>query len=200
MEAQLQRWHGRPQIVRLVEQFGLFFQAFGFKRNYGRIWATLYLSPRPLEQAELGSLLGLSAGLISTGLRELERIGAVRQAEPGGSRRARYQAERRLLRTVATILTRRDLEAVLALRAAVVGARAELPSSIDLDWVHQRLSLVDDVSRLYEVLARLVVRVSHMPEAALEPVIRGLRGSRAAFSSRFGALREPARGEPGDQR
>ncbi len=176
---ELKSWHEHPAVQGLVEQFGLFFQAFGFKRNIGRIWATLFLSPRGLDQAELSDLLGLSAGLISTGLRELERIGAVRVTHAPGSRKALYEAERRLLRTVATILTRRDLEAVLALRAAVVQARVALPRGSTKAWCHERLALVEDVTRLYESLARLVVKVSHGPEGAMGSIIRALRNTRA---------------------
>jgi DNA-binding transcriptional regulator GbsR (MarR family) len=179
VHADLKSWHDQPAVQRLVDQFGLFFQAFGFKRNIGRIWATLFLSPRALDQAELCAMLGLSAGLISTGLRELERIGAVRVTSPPGCRRAHYEAEHRLLRTVATILTRRDLEAVLALRDAVALARQTLPTGRSKVWCHERLALVHDVTRLYEVLARLVVRVSHGPELALGTIIRALRNTRA---------------------
>ena len=175
----LHDWHRIPAVRRLVDQFGLFFQAFGFKRNIGRIWGTLYLSPRGLDQAELSAVLELSAGLISTGLRELEQIGAVRITTSRGSRKAKYEAERRLLRTVATILTRRDLEAVLALRDTVVQARAAIPVGSTKAWCHDRLALVEDVTRLYEVLVRLVVRVSHGPEVALGSIIRALRNTRA---------------------
>jgi DNA-binding transcriptional regulator GbsR (MarR family) len=175
----LRTWHENPAMQGLVDQFGSFFQAFGFKRNLGRIWATLYLSPRPLDQGELSEILGLSAGLISTGLRELEGFGAVRVTTSRGSRRALYEAERRLLRTVATILTRRDLEAVLALREVVIQARASLPQGTTKAWAHERLALVEDVTRLYEVLARLVVRVSHGPEARMGSIIRSLRNTRA---------------------
>jgi DNA-binding transcriptional regulator GbsR (MarR family) len=183
----LQSWHEHRSLRRLVDQFGSFFQAFGFKRNLGRIWATLYLSPRPLDQAELSQILGLSAGLISTSLRELEGFGAVRVTTAQGSRRALYEAERRLLRTVATILTRRDLEAVLALREVVVQARTALPQGSTKAWVHERLALVEDVTRLYEVLARLVVRVSHGPEARMGSIIRALRNTRAWLPGLGGA-------------
>lgn len=189
----LQAWHDHPAVQRLVDQFGSFFQAFGFKRNIGRIWGTLYLSPRALDQAELSSVLNLSAGLISTGLRELDQIGAVRVTASPGSRRALYEAERRLLRTVATILTRRDLEAVLALRDVVIEARAALPRGSTKAWCHERLALVEDVTRLYEVLARLVVRVSHGPEAAMGSIIRALRNTRGWLPSLGSTTPPPSR-------
>ena len=40
----------------------------------GRIWATLYLAPEPLSQNEICDLLGLSTGLVSSSLKELERL------------------------------------------------------------------------------------------------------------------------------
>ncbi|MFH1464111.1 MAG: hypothetical protein ABIO70_06980 [Pseudomonadota bacterium] len=174
---EIEAWHRRPAVAAFVDHVGDFFQAFGFKRNVGRIWAALYLSPGSLDQAELGSILGLSSGLISTGLRELEAIGAVRAEVRPGCRRVQYSAEQRLLRVVATILTRRDLEAVLALRAAVHAARASLPPSTS--WAQERLALVDDVTHLYESLAGLVVRISRARLPALGPLVRSLRGPRA---------------------
>jgi hypothetical protein len=68
---------------------------------------------------------------------------------------------------------------VLALREAVVLARRQLPRGSTKAWCHDRLALVEDVSRLYEVLVKLVVRVSQGPEAALGSIIRALRNSRA---------------------
>jgi DNA-binding transcriptional regulator GbsR (MarR family) len=151
-------WHQHPAVPELVDRIGDFFQAFGYKRNVGRIWAVLYLSPRSLDQTELAAILGLSSGLISTGLREIETIGAIQAEVRPGCRRVQYSAERRLLRVVATILTQRDLAAVLALRTAVGAARAALPPSAT--WAQERLARMDDVTHFYEGLATLVVRLA----------------------------------------
>jgi DNA-binding transcriptional regulator GbsR (MarR family) len=177
---ELAAWHARPAVRAFVDHAGSFFQAFGFKRNVGRLWATLYLTPGTLDQAELGAILGLSSGLISTGLRDLERLGAVRAEVIPGCRRVQYAAEPGLLRVVAAILTRRDLEAVLALRAAVRAARDGLPAGVG--WADQRLVLVDDVTHLYEALVNLVVRLSHARVPALGAVVRGLRSRLSAFT------------------
>jgi DNA-binding transcriptional regulator GbsR (MarR family) len=174
---ELSAWHQQPAVVVLVDRIGDFFQAFGFKRNVGRLWAVLYLSPRSLDQAELGTILGLSSGLISTGLRELESIEAIQAEVRPGCRRVQYRAEPRLLRVVATILTRRDLAAVLELRATVRAARDALPPTAT--WARERLALMDDVTRLYERMAGLVVRLSRANLPALGLLARSLRGTPA---------------------
>lgn len=176
LHASLPTWHAHPAALQLVEAFGSFFVAFGFKRNVGRCWAVLFLAPEPLDQAALCSRLEVSAGLVSEALKELEGAGAIRSAAVPGSRRIHYRAEPRLLRTVATILLRRDLEAVLALRRAVVAARRDLPQGGG--FAASRLALVEDVTRLYELLARWVVRLSRLPDAALGSTVRVLRNTR----------------------
>ena len=56
---------------------------WGFKHNMGRIWATLYLSERPLTARELKEGLGISVGSVSMTLAELERWGVVHVAAGG---------------------------------------------------------------------------------------------------------------------
>lgn len=180
---EVQAWHAQPALQGFSEAAGAFFQAFGFKRNVGRLWAVLYLAPGPLDQAELAEILDLSAGLISMGLRELEGLGAVRAEVVPGHRRVRYSAEPRLLRVVAAILTRRDLEAVLAFRAGAQAARAALPAGGASALARERLVLVDDVTHLYEALATLVVRLSHARVPALGPVLDRLRARLPGFLS-----------------
>ncbi len=195
MQRDLAAWHERPELQQLREQFGAFFFHFGFRRNLGRIWATLYFTPRPLDQGELASLLGLSSGLISSSLTELERTGAVRVIAQPGRRRACYEAERRLLRTVATILTRRDLEAVHALRDTVLAARrsglgGELRAG-EPTWFDARLQRVLDIAELYELLARLVVRAARLPEPALNHLVRALRNTRQLLPGRDASGNNP---------
>jgi DNA-binding transcriptional regulator GbsR (MarR family) len=174
-------WREEP-ILRLEEQFGSFFEHFGFRRNLGRVWLTLYLSEVPLDQGELGARLGLSVGLISAGLRELEQVGAVRVVSRPSARKSYYEAERNLLRTVATILVRRDLEAVRALGELVQETRAKLPDSLTpyaRESLEERLDRVSDLTELYELMARLVIRVARNPEVGLSRLLRFLRTSRS---------------------
>lgn len=168
-----------PEILGLEDQICTFFEHFGFRRNLGRIWAVLFLFAEPMDQAELGRRLGLSAGLISAALRELEQIGAVRSAQKNNPRRILYQAEPNLLRTVSTILARRDLEAVRALHERVSLSRKRLAQAPDLPaGLDDRLALVEDLAELYELLARLVIRLGRDPSRGLGRLLRLLRASR----------------------
>jgi HTH-type transcriptional regulator, glycine betaine synthesis regulator len=167
-----------PVLREVEEHFGAFFEHFGFRRNLGRVWAALYTNPRPLDQAELGRHLNLSAGLISASLRELEQIGAVRHTQAPG-RRLLYEAEPRLIRTVSTILARRDLEAVRTLRRAVVDVKARFRHPDDPAGFEHKLGVVEDMAELYELMARLVIRVAGNPESGLSRLVRLLRAVRS---------------------
>jgi len=51
-------------------------RVWGFKRNMGRVWAVLYLSPEPLTAQDLRDLLRLSSGAVSMILSDLSRWGS----------------------------------------------------------------------------------------------------------------------------
>lgn len=167
-----------PALMAAVDAFGQFFERFGLRRNVGRTWAMLYLAPRPLDQAALGELLDLSAGLVSGALTELLHWGAVRARTVPGERRTFYEAEDRLLRIVANILARRDLCAVRDLREAMARARTECQPAGFTRLLRRRLRAVEALTELYEALAGLVIRASTVSDAAVGPLVRLLRGAR----------------------
>lgn len=153
----------QTEIAALVEQLGSFFDRFGFKRNIGRIWAILYLSPGPLTQREIGELLDVSAGLVSASLKELEHWNAIRQVSIRGERTTQYEAEEKLLRIVASILVKRELHAVRALGDAVIAAGDALPPSPWRNLITRRLQAIEDTTRLYEALVGMIRQMSHFP-------------------------------------
>lgn len=162
-----------PSMRAAREALGLFFERFGLRRNVGRVWAVLYLSHDPLDQATVQGTLDLSAGLVSAALKELEHYGAVRPLSVSGERRTYYVAEDRLLRIVANILAKRDLCAVRDLREAVAIARKNCPKS-----ARSRLRQVEVTADLYEALTKLVIKVSGMPGSAVLGITRMLKSGR----------------------
>jgi DNA-binding transcriptional regulator GbsR (MarR family) len=162
-----------PSMRGAREALGLFFERFGLRRNVGRVWAVVYLSPDPLDQARIQVSLDLSAGLVSAALKELEHYGAVRPLSLPGERRTFYEAEDRLLRIVAKILAKRDVCAVRDLREAVTHARKHAPKS-----ARDRLRQVELAADLYEALTKLVVKVSGMPGSAVLGITRMLKSGR----------------------
>jgi DNA-binding transcriptional regulator GbsR (MarR family) len=160
------------ETVVLADQLALFFERFGFRRNLGRLWATLFLAAEPLSQQQLGERLSLSAGLVSSGLKELDHFAMVTTVTTPGERRAYYRAETRLLRIVAAILDKREVPAVKTLHEAVRVARHAYARRSDAKHLPARLRAIEEAARLYSALARLVVLIAHLPEVAVSGAIQ----------------------------
>jgi DNA-binding transcriptional regulator GbsR (MarR family) len=71
-------------VDRLAERVGELIRFWGFGPHAGRVWALLYLSPRPIPAPEIGARLRLSAGSVSQTLSLLERWGVVRRFRAPG--------------------------------------------------------------------------------------------------------------------
>jgi DNA-binding transcriptional regulator GbsR (MarR family) len=190
MEARMTEATPTASPDELVEQFGAFFEVFGIKRNVGRIWSTLFLASLPLSQTELSRRTGLSAGMVSESLRELDHWGAVRVVPAPGERSSRYEAEESLLSIVATILRKRELEAVRNLREAIRKRRAE-GARFDNERISRRLAAVEEATELYEALTAMIGRLARLSGTSvttatkvvnrmrfLERSARALRGNR----------------------
>jgi DNA-binding transcriptional regulator GbsR (MarR family) len=104
-------WQSEILITDLV---GRLIEFWGFKRNMGRVWAILYLSPTPLSAAEIQSALKLSAGGVSMTLQELARWGVVKKVWVVGDRRDYFAAEVHLWKMVSRVLAEREGSEILA--------------------------------------------------------------------------------------
>jgi HTH-type transcriptional regulator, glycine betaine synthesis regulator len=71
----------------VTELIGRLIEFWGFKRNMGRVWAILYLSPESMTAADIRDRLKLSTGAVSMTLSELSRWGVVKKLWVVGERR-----------------------------------------------------------------------------------------------------------------
>jgi DNA-binding transcriptional regulator GbsR (MarR family) len=76
-----------PSEAAVSDVIGRLIEFWGFKRNMGRVWAVLYLSPEPLSAEDLRHALQLSSGAVSMTLSELSRWGVVRRVWIQGERK-----------------------------------------------------------------------------------------------------------------
>jgi HTH-type transcriptional regulator, glycine betaine synthesis regulator len=107
----------RSEIV-VSDVIGRLIEFWGFKRNMGRIWTVLYLSPDPLTAQQLRELLMLSAGAISMTLTDLLRWGVVRKVWIQGDRRDYFTAEVHMWRMISRVMGERErMEIVAAIEA-----------------------------------------------------------------------------------
>lgn len=96
-------------IYQACEAIGAMVEVWGFKRVMGMIWAYLYLSDRPLSAQEIREGLGISAGLVSMVINDLERWGVVNKCCTPGERREYFEAEPNIWRPIAKVLREREM-------------------------------------------------------------------------------------------
>ena len=84
---------------------------WNFRPSMGRVWACLYLSPRPLTSAEIVEETGLSVGMVSMTLQEVRRWGVVRDSGRSGGRRC-FEAETDVFKMVTRVFRERELSLV----------------------------------------------------------------------------------------
>lgn len=98
-----------PEAERIVgDAIGRLMVLWGFKRNMGRIWTSMYLSDEPLTAQTLRERLGLSSGAVSMTINELARWGVVQKVWVRGDRRDHYVAEANVWRMVSRVVRERE--------------------------------------------------------------------------------------------
>ncbi|HLV22412.1 MAG TPA: hypothetical protein VKZ49_16075 [Polyangiaceae bacterium] len=129
-EAPRRLWQSEVVVSDLV---GRFIEFWGFKRNMGRVWAVLYLSPHPLSAADLRAALQLSTGAVSMTLAELNRWGVVNKVWVPGERRDFFAAEVQLWKMISRVMAEREGgeigAAIEACERALVSLTPHLSSS-----------------------------------------------------------------------
>lgn len=96
-------------ILQIADAVGGLMEAWGFKRNMGRMWTILYLEDRPLSAPEIGERLALSSGAVSMLMAELSQWGATRKTWVVGERREHYEAETSIWKMVSRVFREREL-------------------------------------------------------------------------------------------
>lgn len=129
-----------PAQEMVADAVGRLMSFWGFKRNMGRIWGTLYLSPRPLTARELKEGLGISVGSVGMTLAELERWEVVHRASDSGTRARTFAAETDLWKMITRVF--RDRE-----RIEIGSARRVFLEALDLSRERAEASDPDDRER-----------------------------------------------------
>lgn len=137
-----------------IETMGRMAEFWGFTRTQGRVFCSLFLSPRALTQAELAEALDVSAANVSTSLNGLLRWGAIRKVYEKGSRKVRYEAEPELRRIIRSVLGSREQqelkEAVESFSEAVDVVRRERQHrhlTREEEFVRERIQHLESVVR-----------------------------------------------------
>jgi DNA-binding transcriptional regulator GbsR (MarR family) len=81
------------EVRRFIEAGGNTTHAFGLGRLIGRMFALLYLNPKPCSLEDIANNLNISKASASMTIRQLEQWHAVRHVPIEGDRRDFYEAE-----------------------------------------------------------------------------------------------------------
>ncbi len=177
--------------ARVSDVVGRLIEFWGFKRNMGRVWTLLYLSPEPLSADDLRRLLGLSTGAVSMTLSELARWGVVRKIWVQGERRDFYTAEVQLWRMISRVWSEREKIEVESAIEAFEAALKELETmrrgaaSLDavtrarIDLHRERIGHLLELARLGKKLLDALLSTAKVDA---EPLVRFLLGQRLTDS------------------
>jgi DNA-binding transcriptional regulator GbsR (MarR family) len=157
----------------VAEAVGRLMTFWGFKRNMGRIWGTLYLSDRPLTARELKEGLGISVGSVGMTLAELERWEVVHRATSSRERARTFEAETDLWKMITRVFRDRErLEIgearkvfLEALDRAREGADGPAPDRSNVE--EQRIEALLDLTRLGITLLDALVATGRVDASPL---------------------------------
>jgi DNA-binding transcriptional regulator GbsR (MarR family) len=169
-----------PHEAAVSDVVGKLIEFWGFKRNMGRVWSVLYLSPDPLSAEDLRQSLRLSSGAVSMTVNELMRWGVVRKVWVQGERKDFYTAEVQLWRMISRVFNEREKsEIVMAIEAfeEALSEVSKLRASSD-PKVRARADLqYDRIKQLLELAKlgkRLVETLLATAKIDAEPLVRFL--------------------------
>ena len=178
-----------PSEVIVSDVVGRLIEFWGFKRNLGRIWAVLYLSPEALSAEDLRQALKLSSGAVSMSLSELLRWGVVRRVWVQGERRDFYVAEVQLWKMISRVFSERErteidaaIEAFEEALVALDRQKAQLSGKRDkdaartlerIDLQKQRIGQLLDLAKLGKKLLDALLSTAKIDA---EPLVRFLLG------------------------
>jgi DNA-binding transcriptional regulator GbsR (MarR family) len=120
-----------PAVQKVADAVGALMEAWGFRRNMGRMWAVLYLEDHPLTAADLGERLGLSTGAVSMLVNELVQWDIIKKTWVVGERREHFEAETSIWKMVSRVFRERELRWVRTAHEAFAAAGNELPAGAD---------------------------------------------------------------------
>jgi DNA-binding transcriptional regulator GbsR (MarR family) len=155
-----------PRVLAVCQAVGDFIEAWGFRSIHGRIWTFLALTNRPVAQAEIAEVLGVSRSLVSLGISELQQYGLVRST--GTHRNAPYVASMDVWPVITDVLRSREWmlieKARVALEALILEAEFAERAAQSTIYDKQRMRLLLTMTELAQAGLRAIMAL-HVPQS-----------------------------------
>jgi DNA-binding transcriptional regulator GbsR (MarR family) len=172
-----------PSELVVSDVIGRLIEFWGFKRNMGRVWAVLYLSPHPMSAEDLRHALKLSSGAVSMTVSELSRWGVVRKVWIQGERKDFFVAEVHLWRMISRVFNERERIEIIAAIDAFEEALRQLEKTLKTtqekevraraELQHARITQLLELAKLGKRLLDALVSTAKLDA---EPLVRFLLG------------------------
>ena len=175
-----------PSELLVSDVIGRLIEFWGFKRNMGRVWTVLYLSPEPQSAEDLRQALRLSSGAVSMTLTELSRWGVVRKVWIQGERKDFYAAEVQLWRMISRVYNEREKSEVVAaidtfeqalidLEKRRKGPSLDAASRARAEFQYERIAQLLALAKLGKRLLDALVSTAKIDAEPLVRLILGVR-------------------------
>jgi HTH-type transcriptional regulator, glycine betaine synthesis regulator len=155
----------KSEII-VTDLIGRLIEFWGFKRNMGRVWAILYMSPDPMSAADIRSALRLSTGAVSMTISELDRWGVIKRVWVPGERRDYFTAEVQIWKMISRVMAEREGGEIAAAIESCERALASLEPHLSSPEPEERAR-----ARLQEVRINALVQVARLGRHLLDMLL-----------------------------
>jgi DNA-binding transcriptional regulator GbsR (MarR family) len=154
------------RVLQVCDAAGAFIEYWGFKAIHGRIWALLALRREPMNQIDIGDVLGVSRSLVSTSVAQLMEYGLVRPVSE--HRMAPYEAVIDVWPTITEILRDREwmiLESARnALECALEEAQLQEESGHQSEYNRARIRMLLTMTEMAQSFLKILLGM-RMPKS-----------------------------------
>jgi DNA-binding transcriptional regulator GbsR (MarR family) len=127
-------------VNALAEEIGGVIEYWGFKNIHGKVWTHLYLSPEPLDAAELMSRLKISKSLASITLNDLLRYNVIVQKGKGPRDTQTYGVNPDIREVILKVLREREFRMMTRVQDCFARLAHEQETAQDDRFCRERLS------------------------------------------------------------
>ena len=170
-----------PAVLKVADAVGALMEAWGFRRNMGRMWAVLYLEDHPLTAADLGERLGLSTGAVSMLVNELVQWDIIKKTWVVGERREHFEAETSIWKMISRVFRERELRWIRTAHQAFAAAGKELEAGDDARHrlIAERIAGLTELAQVGQALLETMLEgeaIDSLPIKTVGELARAVRG------------------------
>jgi len=106
------------RVLTMAEHIGSFIEYWGFKQVHGKVWALIFLSPKPVDANYLKESLKLSKALISMTIKDLLHYRVILEVEKDKPGTQKYKINPDITNVILDVLQQRELKMLVEVQAA----------------------------------------------------------------------------------